>query len=96
MADSEDTQHPIWQFASAVQALGYSRNIGTGKVVPLPPNTDDTVATYKHVETGRRVCVWPIRTTEDANAVGDKAAEHGFKFVQLGRPMPAGDASEPA
>lgn len=85
--EAELTPIAAWDFADAVSALGYSRNIGTGKVVPLPPDADDTVATYKDTN-GRLVCVWPIRTTDDANAVGDIATKHGLRFVQLGRPTP--------
>jgi len=86
--EKEAVRDTVHSFADAVSALGYSRSIGTGKVVPLPSNPDDTVATYKHPDTGQRVCVWPIWTTDDANAVGDIAAKYGLRFVQFGRPMP--------
>jgi hypothetical protein len=82
-------RNDIRQFADAVRWLGYSRNIGTGKVMPLPPNPDGTVARYRHVESGRGVCVWPIQTIGDANEVGEIAAKHGFKLIGYGRPQPA-------
>lgn len=94
MHDNERDE--IWLFANAVQSLGYSRNIGTGKVVPLPPDADDTVARYKHAKTGRTVCVWPVRDDDDANQVGAIADRHGFMLMGYGRPAPRANVKEGA
>jgi hypothetical protein len=92
----EAVRNDVRLFANAVHSLGYSRNVGTGKVVPLPPDADDTVATYKHAATGRKVCVWPIDNVDDATEVGVIADRHGFRFVQFGRPQPKTDATTEA
>jgi hypothetical protein len=84
----EAVRNDVQLFANAVRSLGYRLNIGTGKVVPLPPDADDTVARYKHAKTGRSVCVWPVRDDDDANQVGVIADRHGFMLMGYGRLAP--------
>ena len=84
----EETRDNVWLFANAVESLGFKRNVATGRVAALPSNADNTVATYKHEQTGRRVCVWPIENDQDAHTVGAVADRHGLRFVQYGRPQP--------
>ncbi|MDZ7711733.1 MAG: hypothetical protein U5L06_00770 [Rhodovibrio sp.] len=91
----EATRDDVQLFAQAVKHLGYRRNVSTGRTVPLPPNADDTVATYKHRDTGRRVCVWPVTTDEQVARVGAVADCHGFTFVQFGRPEVRKDGLHP-
>jgi hypothetical protein len=86
--EQDAVRNDVQLFANAVHSLGYSRNIGTGKVVPLPPDADDAVARYKHAKTGRSVCVWPVRDDDDANQVGAIADRHGFMLMGYGRLAP--------
>jgi hypothetical protein len=86
-----DTGREIHLFACAVQSLGYRVNIGTGKVVPLPPDADETVARYRHDPTGRTVCVWQVCTEQAAHQVGVIADRHGLRLMGYGRPAPAGE-----
>jgi hypothetical protein len=83
----------IQLFATAVRSLGYRVNIGTGKVVPLPPDADRTVARYRHDPTGRTVCVWPIGTDDAAHQVGVIADRHGVRCT--GHVRPPTDATSP-
>ena len=90
--EQEATRDNIWLFAAAVEHLGYRRNISTGRMIPLPPNADVSVATYRDRDTGRSICVWPVTTDDQAEELGTLADRHGFTFVQYGRPRPREDA----
>ena len=88
----EAARDDVQLFANAVEHLGFRRNVSTGRTIPLPPDADNTVATYKHRDTGRLVCVWPVMIEEQAAELGTLADRHGFTFVQFGRPQPREDA----
>jgi hypothetical protein len=89
MPEAQITCNDVQQFADAVSWHGYSRNIGTGKVVPLPPDADYTVARYKHEKTGRTVCVWPVASYANEATLNVLAERHGLKLMGYGRPQPA-------